>query len=186
MTIGKRPRIILIVIGAILILGYIGLQVMQQRTKRHSPQETVSHGQDDQYIAVKYCRPYKKGREIFGGLVPYDQVWRTGANEATIFTTARAIQFGGTTVAPGTYTLWTIPGEAQWQVILNSKRYGWGVTWGGVASREAEFDVAQANVPVRPQVPIMEQFTIRFQDAPLRMVLVWDDVRVEVPITAAP
>jgi hypothetical protein len=178
----RTLRILLIVLGAILILGYVGLQVMTKQTKKHSPEETVSLVQGDLELQVKYCRPFKKGRTIFGGLVPYGEVWRTGANEATTFRTATDMDFGGTRVKPGTYTLWTIPGPTEWKVILNDKRYGWGVSWGGTASREAEHDVATVTAPVAiPIVPI-EQFTIRFSEAPLELVLEWDDAVVAVPI----
>ena len=178
----KLLRILLIVLGALLLIGFIGLQVMKDRTKQHSPEETVIMRTDALDLEVKYCRPFKKGRQVFGGLVPYGEVWRTGANEATTFRTGHELDFDGTRVPAGTYTLWTIPGPKEWKVILNSKRYGWGVTWGGVASREAEHDVAVATVPVQVPAAPIEQFTIRFTKAPLGMVLEWDDVMVEVPL----
>jgi hypothetical protein len=178
----KTLRIFLIVLGAILILGFIGLRVMTQQTKKFSPEEVVTLVKDDMKLEVKYCRPFKKGREIFGGLVPYGEVWRTGANEATTFTTDTEIELGGTRVQPGTYTLWTIPGPDEWKVILNDKRYGWGVSWGGVASREAENDVATATVPVGTTAVNVEQFTIHFTEEPLAMVMSWDDVMVSVPL----
>lgn len=178
----KALRIFLIVLGAVLILGFIGLQVMTKQTKKHSPEDRVSLVQGDLELEVKYSRPYKKGRKIFGGLVPYGEVWRTGANEATSFTTNAAIDFGGTRVKPGTYTLWTIPGPNEWKVILNDKRYGWGVSWGGVASREAGHDVATATVPVSIPVAPVEQFTIRFSEVPMALILEWDDVMVSVPL----
>jgi hypothetical protein len=176
-------RILLFIAGALLILGYIGLRVMKKQTKRHSPADTVTVVQGDLVMSVKYCRPFRKGRNIFGELVPYDQVWRTGANEATTFTTNATISFGGTEVDPGTYTLWSIPTPTEWKVILNEKRYGWGVTWGGEASRQANFDVAKVAVPVQVPGERAEQFTIRFREDPLALVLHWDDVLVEVPIT---
>ncbi len=178
----KALRIFLIVVGAILILGFIGMQVMTTQTKKHSPEEVETLVLDDLELEVKYSRPYKKGRKIFGGLVPYGEVWRTGANEATTFTTNAEIDFGGTRVGPGTYTLWTIPGPNEWKVILNDKRYGWGVSWGGLASREAEHDVATAVVPTGVVVENVEQFTIQFSGSPMELVLSWDDVMVSVPL----
>lgn len=178
----KLPRILLIVLGAILILGFIVTRVLKKQTKRHSPTEIVQVEHEGGAVEVKYCRPYKKGRTIFGGLVPYDQVWRTGANEATTFTTSSEITFGGTRVGEGTYTLWTIPGEQNWKVILNSKRYGWGVTSGGEASREAEHDVAQVTVPAGETDAHVEQFTIRLEEEPFAMVLEWDRTQVTVPL----
>jgi hypothetical protein len=179
----KLVRILLIVIGALLILGFIGIRVMKKQTKKHSPSAKVELVKGDLALSVTYCRPYKRGRPIFGVLVPYGEVWRTGANEATTFSTSATIQFGDTPVEPGTYTLWTIPGETEWKVILNSKRYGWGVTWGGEASREAQHDVAQVVVPVEAIERPVEQFTIRLTDAPLAMVLEWDRTRVSVPLS---
>jgi len=178
----KLLRILLIILGALLLIGFIGMRVMKDRTKQHSPEESVTLVAEGIELEVKYCRPYKKGRTIFGGLVPHGEVWRTGANEPTTFRTAQPIEFGGTRVEPGTYTLWTIPGPTEWKVILNSKRYGWGVTWGGVASREAEHDVAVVTVPLQMPFEVIEQFTIRFTESPLGMVLEWDDVMVTVPL----
>lgn len=178
----KLLRILLITIGALLILGFIGMRVMMDRTKQHSPEEQVSLTADGLEVQVRYCRPYKKGRQIFGGLVPYDQVWRTGANEATTLRTDHELDFGGTRVPAGTYTLWTIPGPDTWKVILNSKRYGWGVSWGGVASREAEHDVASVSAPVESLDAPVEQFTIRFTDEPQALVLEWDRTSVSVPL----
>ena len=77
----------------------------------------------------------KKGREIFGGLVPYNEVWRTGANEATTLTVNKDIKFGDQRLPAGTYSLWTIPQQTQWTVILNSEIPGWGVSWGAKAAR---------------------------------------------------
>jgi len=178
----KALRIFLIVLGAILVLGFIGFRVMTDQTKKHSPEEVVTLVQGDLELEVKYCRPFKKDRKIFGGLLPYGEVWRTGANEATTFTTNAEIELGGTRVKPGTYTLWTIPGPTEWKVILNDKQYGWGVSWGGVASREADHDVATATVPTGAMVENVEQFTIHFTEEPLAMVLAWDDVMVSVPL----
>lgn len=177
-----KLRNLLIGLLAVVVLAYLGLQLMQHNTKRHSPEEVVKHTAGERVMEVRYSRPYKKGRAIFGGLVPYDQVWRTGANEATTFTTSAPVRFGDVRVPAGTYTLWTIPGPDRWKVILNSRRYGWGVTWGGVASREAAYDVAQATVPVQRQQPPLEQFTIAFRHDPQALTLAWDDVRVEVPL----
>lgn len=178
----KLVRILLILLGALLILGFIGLRFMKKQTKRHSPMEKVTLVHHDIELEVNYCRPFKKGRPIFGGLVPYDQVWRTGANEATTFGTNADIQFGDTPLKAGTYTLWTIPGPEEWKVILNGKRYAWGVKWGGEASREPEHDVAKVTVPVEAQVPPLEQFTISLQDEPFALVLAWDRTRVTVPL----
>lgn len=170
-------------IAALAVIGYMGFRHLQSQTKMASPEAVAAFTQNELHLEVRYCRPYKKDREIFGGLVPYGEVWRTGANEATTFTSNKDFNFGGTAVKAGTYTLWTVPGPDNWTVILNEKRYGWGVGWGGVASREAGHDAASVTVPVAKLEGSLEQFTIRFDQEPPALVLEWDDVMVAVPIT---
>lgn len=170
-------------LAALAVIGYMGFRHLQSQTKMASPEVVATFAQNDLALEVRYCAPYKKDREIFGGLVPYGEVWRTGANEATTFSSNKDLNFGGTAVKAGTYTLWTIPGATTWTVILNDKRYGWGVGWGGVASREAAHDAALVTVPVTRTEGPVEQFTIRFDQDPPALVLEWDEVRVAVPIT---
>ncbi len=179
----RSIRWLLFILAAIAVIGYMGFRHLQSQTKMASPEAVAAFTQNELHLEVRYCRPYKKDREIFGGLVPYGEVWRTGANEATTFTSNKDFTFGGTAVKAGTYTLWTVPGPDNWTVILNEKRYGWGVGWGGVASRDQAHDVASASVPVTRTKEALEQFTIRFQEDPAALVLEWDDVMVAVPIT---
>jgi hypothetical protein len=178
----KTKRILIILVSIVVVL--VGLfKFMQYNTKKASPESTATYTGNGKNISVFYCRPSKKGREIFGTLVPYDKVWRTGANEATTFTTTTDLKIGEQTLPAGKYTLWTVPGKEEWNVIFNSKQYGWGVSFGGEASREPSSDVLQVNVPVEhPNEPV-EQFTISFEGQdPVKMVLVWDQTRVAVPI----
>jgi len=172
----------LIILGSLLLLGFAGFKFMQYNTKKASPEATVQYGQDGLDLEVFYNRPGKKGRVIFGNLVPYDKVWRTGANEATTFTTSKALTIGGTVLPAGTYTLWTIPGATEWTVIFNKKMYPWGVDWNSNASREAAHDALRVVVPVEAVATPEELFTIAFQSSPLAMTLAWDQVRVTVPL----
>src|SRR5699024_10115515 len=80
----------------------------------------ITHDETSTYLKVVYGQPYKRGRVIFGDLVPYNEVWRTGANEATEMTTTKDILFNGEKVLAGTYALFTIPREGNWTIILNS------------------------------------------------------------------
>ncbi|MCU0320681.1 MAG: DUF2911 domain-containing protein [Flavobacteriales bacterium] len=172
-------------IGVVLlaVLAFVGFQFMKAQTKKASPEETVTFFLNDLTVEITYSRPYKKGRAIFGALVPYGKVWRTGANEATTFTINKDIVFGDRPVKAGTYTLWTIPGEREWSVILNSGMYGWGVNLDGEAQRNPLNDVATVKVPVLSADPGMEQFTIAVEGEPAALTLTWDHVRVHVPIT---
>lgn len=172
----------LIVLGSLLILGFSAFKFLQYNTKKASPEDTAVYSQGGLEMEVFYNRPGKKGRVIFGGLVPYGKVWRTGANEATTFTTNKALHIGDGTLPVGKYTLWTIPGEQGWTVIFNSKMYPWGVDWNTIASREAEFDVLRVEVPVEAAPAPTELFTIAFQPTPLALTLTWDQTRVTVPM----
>ncbi len=172
----------IIVIGCLAVLAFVGFQFMLARTKAHSPQEIVTYNQDDLELSVAYSRPYKKDRAIFGELLPYGEVWRTGANEATVFTTSHDLRIDGQPLPAGTYTLWTIPTARQWTVLFNEKSYDWGLNFDGTSPYDSTADVVTVNVPVQAPAAPIEQFTVRFTKAPLAMVLEWDDAQVNVPI----
>lgn len=155
---------------------------MQSQTKKASPEEVVAYTEGDRNISVFYNRPSKRGRVIFGELVPYGTTWRTGANEATTFTTATDLQVGSQTLPAGKYTLWTVPGPEQWTVVFNSGEYSWGLNWEGKASRDPAQDVLLLDVPVKRLNNEVEMFTIRLEGSPLRMILEWDLTAVEVPL----
>ncbi len=176
-------RTVLIVLGLILI-GFAGMYFMKQNTKKHSPEETITHNAKDATITVFYNRPFKKDREIFGALVPYGKVWRTGANEATTFSTDKDLLIDGTPLKAGTYTLWTIPNPKSWKVIFNSEQYGWGVNMNGTAKRDPAFDALIIEVPTMPLLNIKEQFSIYFENANefTIMYLAWDRTVIAVPI----
>ncbi len=177
----KTLKRILIIVGLLAVVLFIAFKFLQYNTKKASPEATVIYT-NGANISVKYCKPFKKGREIFGKLIPYDQVWRTGANEATTFDSDKDLTIGGKVLPAGHYTLWTIPGKESWTVIFNKKDYMWGVGGDG-ASREAGSDALQVVVPVQATDALMEQFDISFTDNPmLSMVLAWDNTKVVVPM----
>jgi hypothetical protein len=179
----KVLKWILIVIVALIVLGFAGFQFMKYQTKKVSPEETVTYESDDITLEVNYSRPYKKGREIFGGLVPFGEVWRTGANEPTTFLCSKDISIGVNEerLKAGKYTVWTIPNKTQWTLIFNSKMYGWGVGMDGKPSRDPLFDVVRINLPAMPTKEPVEQFTIEFIYN-VNMVMKWDDTKVTMPI----
>lgn len=160
---------ILAIIPAVLFLA-VSVTAQQQRA---SPKATA----EGPNVKVAYGQPSKKGRVIFGGLVPYGQVWRTGANEATEITFEKDGTFGGKPVKAGTYTLWTIPGEKQWSVILNSDTKFWGTEH----EKHKDKDFLTVTVPSKAIGDEIEKFTIRF--AGKNMILEWDKTRVEVPVS---
>ncbi|RZS91919.1 DUF2911 domain-containing protein [Aquimarina brevivitae] len=129
-------------------------------------------------IKVIYSRPQKKDRELFGKLVPYGKVWRTGADEATEIKLFKDMKLGDQTVKAGTYSLFTIPGEKEWTVILNSELDQWGAY-----QYDESKDVARIKVPATNDDKALEVFSIAFKpvDKGYHLVMGWDTTRVEVP-----
>ncbi|MCZ8353742.1 MAG: DUF2911 domain-containing protein [Cyclobacteriaceae bacterium] len=169
----------------VLIALFLGVDFMNMRyTKSFSPEETVEYKTKEVHIEVFYNRPFKKGREIFGALVPYNKVWRTGANEATLLTTNQDLTIEGKLLKAGRYSLWTIPGPNSWQIIFNTETGQWGVNAEGNPNRNPQNDVLQVYVPALTQDRVFEQFTIEFNSdgEELEMVLLWDKTLVPVPI----
>ncbi|MEP0264652.1 DUF2911 domain-containing protein [Dokdonia sp.] len=175
-------------IGGIIIVilfaaGYGFREYVISQTKKASPEQIVNYTNGDTTLEVFYNRPYKKGRVIFGELVPYDITWRTGANEATTFETNTDLTIMGKTLPKGKYTLWTIPSATSWQVIFNDKMYLWGTGSNG-ASRDPEKDAIIVTVPVNTTAEA-EQFTITLEEtgAQVHLNLAWDTTSVSVPMT---
>lgn len=153
-------------------------------SKRLSPKDAVKFELNDTKLEVLYNRPFKKGREIFGALVPYDKVWRTGANEATTFTTNKNLMVDGQSLPTGTYTLWTVPKDSIWRVYFNTKEYPWGVDEQMQPMREPQYDLLEVDVPVIDLNNTVEQFTIAFDNTTdnLKLTMAWDHTKVEVPM----
>ncbi len=182
------------ILAALFLLGYfVGLPYLREQTKKHSPQQTATYAQNGLDLQVTYCSPSKKGREIFGGLVPYGQVWRTGANEPTTFHTGTDLKVEGQTLPAGDYSLWTIPGPKEWTVIFNREIPDWGVTLsslGRKTTRDPKADVLQVTVPVLRAADgppgFYENFVIEYvsQGKQLFLKLAWDTTQVLVPLNS--
>src|SRR5690606_10645425 len=141
------------------------------------------HKKDGPPVArVIYSRPQKKDRKIFGALVPYGKVWRTGANEATELDLYEAMYLGNTCLDPGTYTLYTIPNEKEWTIIINAD-----TDVGGAFSYKKEKDLVRINVPVHQAAAPIEALSMIFQDSKKGVTLLigWDNVYVEIPFKHA-
>jgi len=149
-----------------------------------SPKDTVEFKLNDLELEVFYNRPSKRDREIFGGLVAYNKVWRTGANQATTFETNQALKIGNDSLPKGKYSLWTIPNPESWQIIFNSKEYPWGVNEAMEAMREAEFDAITIEIPVTKIDITVEQFTISFDNSTdnLSLTMAWDNTKIVIPL----
>jgi hypothetical protein len=131
-------------------------------------------------VSAEYSRPGVKGRKIFGGLVPYGEVWRTGANTATKITFSTDVSFGGTAVPPGDYALFTIPGPSEWTVILNRV----SGQWGSYAYDEKK-DAARVKVKPVAMPDLLETMTIALtdlRDESAMLTIAWEKTRVSVKI----
>lgn len=170
--------------GGLIIAGLLTMLIIRYTTKAHSPEDVASYKQNGIEMEVFYNWPYMKDREIFGKLVPYDEVWRTGANEATTFETTSDILVDGSLLKAGKYTLWSIPKQNSWKVIFNDQMYPWGINMDKKAYRDPQFDALVLERPVEKSAGITEQFTISFEEAGdfVSMELVWDQVKIEIPI----
>jgi len=132
-------------------------QAQQDKSKRPSPPATAKcELAGGKSITVDYSSPRKKGRVIFGELVPYGEIWRAGANEATTFVTTADLMVGGTHVPAGSYTIFTIPNRDKWTLVISKKTGEWGTAYPG----EKE-DLARIDMKVSSGAA-MENFTISF------------------------
>ena len=148
-----------------------------------SPRQNVEQQFSMSKITVDYGRPGVKGRKIFGDLVPYNKVWRAGANGATKITFAQPVNFGGKTVPAGSYGLFVIPTEKEWKVILNKDAQQWGAY-----AYDEKLNVTEISVPVQKLSEKQEWFGIELNpvdDNSVDLVVKWDQTKVTVPVKAA-
>ncbi|RYF81135.1 MAG: DUF2911 domain-containing protein [Chitinophagaceae bacterium] len=124
-----------------LFLSLCLLTVFAGAQEKASPAATATGKIGDANVTINYSSPGVKGRKIWGELVPYDKVWRAGANQATIFETDQAIKLAGKELPAGKYSLFAVPGEKEWQFIFNSETGQWGIKRTGEANRDPAKDV---------------------------------------------
>ena len=148
---------------------------------RPSPLAIASARYQDHYVKITYSQPQKKNREIFGGLVPYGSVWRTGANEATEITTIKDIQFDAILLKAGTYSIFTIPEKDKWTLIITKQL---DVT--NPSAYKKESDVARVEAKAVTTNMVTETFTMQFTDVKntsLALNISWDKTAVSLPIS---
>ena len=174
-----------IIFAAILGISLIFASVSTAQDRgndspRVSPNASVSQTIGTTEVTVTYGRPGVRDREIFGGLVPFDEVWRTGANESTAITFSDDVVVEGEELEAGTYSFYTLPGMDEWVVIFNNN-----LSWG----TEYDESMDQLRVTVQPQeAEFMEQMMIYFEEVSEEsghMVIHWDQLKVPVRIEEA-
>jgi len=178
---GFTPTILVI---AIILAGVIPLAAQQ---KRLSPHETISKGVDGNRITIVYGRPYTKDsrngeiRKIWGGLIPYGKVWRTGADEATLLITQKPIVLGGAAVPAGAYTLCTLPqADGSAKLIINRLIGQWGTEY------NEKQDLARVDLKREKAESAVDQFTMAIEKAPDGggvIKLIWEEIQYSVAFT---
>lgn len=167
-----------LVVALCLVLA-LTLFLTAQEKKPLSPPGTAETTLGGAKVTIAYSRPSMRGRAIYGGLVPYGQVWRTGANAATQLRTDRDLVFGALTVPAGTYTLWTLPTLQGWQLIINRQTGQWGTEY------DAARDLGRVPMAVVPLADAVESCTIAVepQGAGAVLSVTWDRTRALIPFT---
>jgi hypothetical protein len=148
-----------------------------------SPRDTADAVVAGAHIAVDYGRPAMRGRRVFGGIVPWNEVWRLGANAATQLVTDRDLVMDGTPVPAGTYTLWTVPSPTGWTIMLNTQHGQWGTRY------DPERDHARLRLTPATLGEPVERLTITVDGAGGRegiLTIAWETTLVSIPFTVAP
>ena len=171
----------LLCLVALTTLSWAQQTPAQNKSQRPSPPGTADCTINGKKVTISYSRPSMKGRKIMGELVPYGKVWRTGANEATTLTTAADLDIGGAKVPAGTYTLYTLPTEGTWKLIINKQTGQWGTEY------DQGQDLARVDMTKTAIAVPVEQFTISLDQSgnnSADLVVEWEKTRVSVPVKA--
>jgi len=176
----RKPIILASTLAAVLAVAAIIALAQQDKSSRPSPPAKAECKlQGGKVITIDYSSPRAKGRKIFGALVPYGQVWRAGANEATTFVVGSDVTVGGKAVPAGSYTLFTIPAEDKWALIVSKKTGEWGTAYPG-----PDNDLARIDMKVSKLASPVENFTIALDQAGTSCTLKmeWETTQASVDI----
>ena len=143
-----------ILVLCLLFVSSAALAQHEAAKKPLSPPAKATGTIGGQSITVEYSAPSKRGREIMGGLVPWGKVWRTGANAATTLTTSGDLMIGSLHVPAGKYTLFTVPGEKEWTLIVNKQTGQWGTNY------DQSQDLGRVSMTVKPVQDTVETFAV--------------------------
>ncbi len=195
LVLGAAAALLLALVAAFVVTGvaYVPVQVMlgpclrdwtspSSYRPRASPLGSVTAAVGTGAVRVCYGRPSARGREVYGGLVPYGRLWRTGANEPTRLYTNVSLFMAGMGVPPGRYSLYTVPGRRSWEIRLSGSVLHWG---NDLSERVEQREIGRTRVQAVRSSELVETFTIDFEQAEagdLHLVLAWEHTRVAIPI----
>ncbi|HSN67727.1 MAG TPA: DUF2911 domain-containing protein [Thermoanaerobaculia bacterium] len=166
-----------------LALAALALQAQVPGEKPLSPPAATRATIGGKEISIQYCAPSMRGRKIMGGLVPLNKVWRTGANAATTLVSQGDLRIGGLAVPRGTYTLYTIPSEREWTLIVNRQTGQWGTQY------DESQDLGRVKMQVRAIPAPVEMFVISIEPAGASrgvLKLTWETTEASVPLVMEP
>jgi hypothetical protein len=147
--------------------------------RKVSPAGTAEVSLDGKTITINYSRPFMKGRKIMGGVVPYGHWWRTGADDATALSTPVDLEIGGAKVPAGNYTIYTLPSETDWKLIINKQTGQWGTEY------DESQDLARVDLKKTSLARPIEEFTMEFvkkSPTETELVLEWENTKLSVPV----
>jgi opacity protein-like surface antigen len=181
----KKFALIAVSLFAVATFASAQMDMPKDKSKRPSPPASAEcKFTDGKTIKVDYSSPRAKGRKIFGAasekaLVPYGEIWRTGANEATTFVSDTNLTVGGKAVLAGSYTIFTVPNADKWTLIVNKKTAEWGIPY----KYEAD-ELARVDMQVSKTTAPVENFTIAFDQAGSKCTLrmEWENTRASVEV----
>jgi len=176
-------RKFLVLGSAILLVAAATVTVHARQDKSNRPSPPASAKCDlpgGKSITVDYSSPRAKGRKVFGGLVPYGEPWRTGANEATTLVTTADLMVGGKHVPAGSYTIFTVPNKDKWTLIVSKKTGEWGIPYPG-----ADMDLIRADMNASATSAPVDNFTIAFDkgDKDCTLRIEWESSRATIAIS---
>jgi hypothetical protein len=180
-----RTRVVIAVCSAMVMAAALAAPSRAQMGGQASspPAKAECKFADGKIIHVDYSSPRMRGRKIFGGLVPYGEVWRAGANEATTFVIDADMNVGGKTVPAGSYTLFTLPKEDRWTLIISRQTGEWGIPYPGESN-----DFGRVPMKVSKIASPLENFTISLDhaDNSCTLQMQWETTQASVEISEKP
>src|SRR5438270_8238618 len=170
-------------IGILTLLCMLTLvaATQQDKSKRPSPPGTAEVTLQGKKITIDYSRPYLKGRHVGQELAPWGKIWRTGANEVTTLKTEANLNIGGTNVPAGTYTIYSMPSEGTWKLVINKQTGQWGTEY------DEKQDLARIDMQKSQTRAPVEQFTISFDKKSADsadLVIEWENLHLSVTVKA--
>jgi Protein of unknown function (DUF2911) len=176
-----RSKHTIVAVSVFALMFVVLASAQDDKSKRPSPPGTADVTLNGKKVTIDYSRPSLKGRHVGQELAPFGKVWRTGANEATALTTETNLDIGGTKVPAGKYTIYTLPSESGWKLIINKQTGQWGTVY------DEKQDLARIDMQKSQTKAPVEQFTISFDKKgadTADLVMEWETTRVTVPVKA--